>query len=234
MKKLLASFFVVFGLSQVASAQIQTEVREENQAFSVGSFNALVIDLPGTKKKDVEKEWESFIKEYKGKNRTTKAGELFSDDAMIKKISPNTIDIYAKVVETSNPEGTKLMVWFQVGLNAYLSSKEYPEQYPTANAIMKDFAGSVSATMIEAELKAQEKALKDLEDELKKLEKEKTGRDKDILDYQETIKKQEDNIRKAEEDIKTNLKSQEDKNKQINDQKKKVEEVQGRLKKVKK
>jgi soluble cytochrome b562 len=229
MKKLLFSLFVVLGLSQVASAQAPIQLREETKAFSLGSYNALVMPLKGTKKKEVEKEWQSFIKDYKGKTKTTKAGEIFTDDAIIKKISPNTVDIYAKVVETT--EGTELSVWFNVGL-VYLSSKDFPEQYPGADAILKEFAGTVSATMIAEELKAQEKALKELEEELKKLEKEKTGRDKDISDYRETIKKQEDNIRKAEDDIKTNLKNQEDKTKQINDQKKLVEEVAERLKKA--
>lgn len=230
MKKLLFCLFLLLGMSELATAQAPIQIREESKAFSLGTFNALVMPLKGTKKKEVEKAWKDHMKQFKGKTKSNhKTGEIFTDDATIKNISPNTIDVYAKVIETT--EGTEISVWFNVGLT-YLSSKDFAAQYPAADAVLKEFAGTVSNSMLEDEIKAQEKILKELEKDQKKLEKDKTGLDKDTSKAQETIKKQEDNIRKAEDKIKTNLKGQEDKNKQINDQKKIIEELQSKLKKM--
>ncbi len=231
MKKLLfAAFFVMSALlSSEATAQKELKISEETRAMSLGQFNCLVMQLPGTKKKDVEGAWGDYVKKYKGKTKSNKSGEQFTDDATIKDMSPNTVDIYAKVVDLPNNGGTELTVWFNVGLT-YLSSKDFPQQYAAGDKLLREFAGTVSAALLAEELKAEEKKLKDFEEELKSLEKAKSGHDKDILNAKETIKKQEDNIRKSEEEIKANLKSQEDKQKQINDQKKAVEDAAARLK----
>ncbi len=211
------------------SAQIKTNIREETRNLSTGSGNALVMELPATKKKDVEAAWEDFVKQYKGKTKfDKKTGEFLSDECTIKDMSKDKVDIIVKVGELTT--GTELTAWFDLGASTYLSSKDKPQMYPVGDRILKEFAETLSATMIEEQLKAEEKKLKEFEEELLKLEKTKTSRDKDISDYRETIKKQEDNIRKAEDDIKANLTSQDDKKKQINDQKKVVEEVQGKLK----
>jgi hypothetical protein len=235
MKKLFMS--LVFGglLASNAFAQPTFTIREETASLAVGSGNSLVIDLPNTKEKEVREAWGDFIKTYKGKVKyDSKTKETVADDCTIKEMSPDKVDVIAKITPNSDNTGTKLNVWFDLGANTFLSSKDKPQAYPAGDKMVREFALSVSATMIEEELKNQEKALKEMEEALKKLEKEKTNRDKDISEYKENIKKQEDNIRKADEDIKTNLKTQGEKTTAINDQKKIVEETKERLKKAKK
>ncbi len=235
MKKLLFSFALSCFLAGSAFAQPNITVREETASLAAGSGNSLVIDLPGTKEKEVREAWGDFIKSYKGKTKYDgKTKETVSDDCTIKEMSPDKVDVIAKITPNADNSGTKLNVWFDLGANTYLSSKDKPQAYPAGDKLVREFALSVSATMIEEELKLKEKELKEMEEQLKKLEKEKTGRDKDISEYKENIKKQEDNIRKAEEDIKTNLKTQGEKTTAINEQKKTVEEVKERLKKAKK
>jgi vacuolar-type H+-ATPase subunit I/STV1 len=213
-------------------AQIKTDVLEETGSVSIGrAGSCLTMELPGTNKKQVIESWEDYIKEYKGKTKyNKKADEIFTDDATIKEISPNTIDIYAKVTETSN--GTKLAVWFDVGL-VFLSSQQFADKYPIAEKVVKNFAKTVSAELLEAEVKEQEKLLKNLEETLKKLEKEKGSKEKEIQEYRQTIKKAEDNIKKAEEEIRTNESEQGAKKKEIETQQKAVEDAKQRLKEVK-
>jgi hypothetical protein len=235
MKKLILSF--VFGLGLMGGsalyAQTETQVREESRPFSKGTGNCLVINLPGTKKKEIEDAWEAFVKQYKGKTKfDKKAGEYFSDECTIKDMSPDKVDIHTRVAEVTG--GTEFSVWFDLGASTFLSSKDKPQLYPAGDKLVKEFASTVSFTMIEEQLKAEEKKLKEIEEGVKKLEKDKIARDKDIADHRETIKKQEDNIRKAEDDIKQNLVAQEAKRKEVADQKKVVDEIAAKLKKVKK
>ena len=232
MKKLILASFALLGLSQALSAQsVDVSIREESRAFSVGTHNAYVLSLPNTNKKDVNKAWQSFMKDYKGKTKAGKGGEIFTDDATIQTISPNTIDIYAQAFETTN--GTELAVWYNVGLD-YLSSAKYPEQTAAGNIVLQKFATVMEAQMLQAQVKEHEKTLKTFESDLKKLEKEKTSKDKEISNYQNIIKKQEDNIRKAESEISNNLEKQEAKKDEIKKQKQLIEDTAKAAKKAKK
>lgn len=229
MKKLILASFVFLGLAQSASAQMQVNIREEAKAFSVGTHNAYILSLPNTSKKEVNKAWQTFIKAYKGKTKAAKSGEIFTDDATVEKISPNTIDLYAQVSDVAN--GTEIAVWYNVGLD-YLSSAKYPEQTAGGNILLQNFATVMEAQMLAAQVKEHEKALKTFEADLKKLEKEKTGQDKAISGFQNAIKKQEDNIRKAEAEITTNLEKQVTKKDEINKQKELIEETKKAAKKA--
>ena len=221
-------------MASVASwAQLKVEIKEETKSMSKGSFNALVMELPGTNDKDVNNALKKFMKQYKGKVKyDKKINEHIADNSTIKDMSDTTVDIYAKV-EPKGDAGTALSVWFNLGAS-YLSSKDYADRYPAAEQFMKAFANEVSADMIKEELKVQEKLLKDKETELKKLEKDKDGYEKAIADAKATIQKMEEQIDKGETDIKQNDEDQVNKKTEIEEQKKVVEDVKQRLESVKK
>jgi len=232
MKSLMLTLCIGILSVTTVLAQIKIEIKEETKAMSKGSYNALVMELPGTNSKDVGKNWKKFSKKLKGKTRyDRKVNEYFTDDATIEDMSDNTIDIVAKV-EERGAEGTAISVWFNLGVS-YLSSNEYPDRYPAAENLLKKFANEVSAEMILEELKVQEKLLKEKEKEKDKLEKDKENLEKDIEDYKETIRKMEENIKQAEADITKNEKDQEGKATEIEEQKKIVEEIKARLESVK-
>lgn len=231
MKTLLTTIFLVVAIAMSSFAQIESAITEESRANSKGSFNALVMELPGVSKKEAEKAWSRFIKQYKGKTKfDRRAGEYMSDDATIKDMSDNTVDIIAKIEEQG--EGSRIAVWFNLGVS-YLSSKDFGDRYPAGEKILKDFARTVSADMIEAELKEAEKLLKEQESDLKKLEKEEQQRTNDIEDYKNTITKMESNIKEAEGDIKEAKENQGKKQTEIEAQKKVIDEIKQRLESVK-
>lgn len=232
MKTLMVTLFTLMTLVSTSWGQIDTPIQEETKSNSKGSFNCLTMELPGTTGKSVNKAWGKYIKKYKGKTKfDRKMNEHVTDDASLKDMSDNTVDIIAKI-DDRGADGTVLSVWFNLGVS-YLSSKDYPERYPAGEKILKDFANIVSADMIEAELKEAEKKLKELEDLLKKQEKEEAQRTKDIEDYKATIKKMEENIVTAEGDIKKSEEEQGNTKLTIDEQKKVIDEIQKRLDSVK-
>jgi len=228
----LSALVCLFSLS-FATAQVKTTLKEEVRANSKGSFPALVLIIPNTTGDKVRDTWESFVKNYKGKtNYSKKDKEVFSDDATIKEMSENTVDIYARIDENAE-KGSELTVWFNLGA-IYLSQKEFPKQFDVARKILEKFSDKLSADMLEDLLKEEEKALKKLEEDYKDLEKDEEKRKKDIVDYKETIRKMEENIKKAEEDIKTKIEEKSKKKSEIDTQTKKVNDVKTEIKKSQK
>lgn len=232
MKTLMVTFFMLIAFVSASWGQIDSPIKEETKSNSKGSFNCLTMELPGTSGKATNKAWSKFIKKLKGKTKfDRKMNEHITDDASLKDMSDNTVDIITKI-EERGAEGTAISVWFNLGVS-YLSSNDHPERYPAGEKILKDFANVVSADMIEAELKEAEKKLKELEDLLKKQEKEEAQRTKDIEDYRATIKKMEENIVTAEGDIKKSEEDQTNTTLTIDEQKKIIDEIQKRLDSVK-
>lgn len=233
MKQLFTSTVLAFIFVQSLFAQVKPVYKEEMRANSEGTFNAIVMELPQTSADKVKDVWESFIKDYKGKTKYSKKdAEFFSDNAKVKEMSDNTIDIYAKI-EDKKDKGSELMVWFNFGVT-YLSQKEFPKQFDVAKKMLDKFSQKLTSDMLEDLLKAEEKTLKNLENELKDIEKSEEKRKKDIEDYKETIKKMEEKIKEAESDIKTKVEEKGKKKSEIEDQKKKVAEVENDIKKSKK
>ena len=231
MKTLLTSVFLVLAVSMSSFAQIKSTIKEESRPNSNGTFNALVMELPGVSSKEAEKAWNKYVKKYKSKTKfERRANEYITDDATIKDMSDNTVDIIAKIEEQG--EGSRIVVWYNLGVS-YLSSKDFGERYPAGEKLLRDFARTVSMDMIEEELKEAEKLLKQQEGDLQKLEKDEKQRTKDIEDYKNTIKKMEQNIKDAENDVKEAKENQVTKKSEIEEQKKIVDEIKKRLDAVK-
>ena len=115
----------------------------------------------------------------------------------------------------------------------YLSSAEYAERYPFGEKILKDFSLLVSADMIAAQLKEEEKTLSSMRDDLKTLEKQKIEEETNINKQKEAISKAESSIVQSEKSIEKNLETQETQKITIKEQEKVIEIVKRKLKAVK-
>ncbi len=203
-------------------AQKPIKVEETKYGFSSGKQNALMVTIYEVPQKTVEKEWTKKMKKYKAKV-SNKGGEIFADNALIKDISDNTIDIYAVAKETKDNE-----IEFYVGFNlggAYLNSSDHPDKYKVAKNMLIRFSKDMSKEMLEDKIKDQEKILNKKINEKEKLEKENKKLAKDIENYKEKIKD-------AEKDIENNKKEKAEKLKEIEAQKKIVDELRDKLKKI--
>ncbi|MEM6697131.1 MAG: hypothetical protein AAF599_01955 [Bacteroidota bacterium] len=213
---------LVFVLSFISFSAF-SQVKEEARLLSGEEKNAFSIDLPKTEKKEVEKAWAKFIKEYKGKTKLNKkTGITFSDDSTIKGMSNNTVDVHAQVMEKG--ENTELVVWYNLG-GAYLNSEMHGEETMVGKNLLTDFTLTVSTAAIEELLAAEEATLKELTKEQEKLEKEKK-------EYEAEIKKYEEKIKEARTNIEKNAKAQVTQKEKVAQQQHVVDGVKEKLKKV--
>ncbi len=218
MKKLVLFTFAFLFFASATFAQL---IKQGNRSCSQGSQNSMSIELRKTEKKDVEKEFTKYIDKYKGKTKLDKkSGEIFSDNAIIKEIGNNDLDIYSRVTESG--ENTILTVWFDLG-GAFLNSEMHPTEYAVAEKIIMEFAISVSKGLLEDQLKEEEKVLKKIEGDLKKLVKDKEG-------YEKDIEKAKELIAQRENDIRANIDSQKNTAVQIETQNQVVAKVKAKIK----
>jgi len=223
MRKLTLLFLLVFGISTFSFAQntseemqsydtssdqkgfqekgsqgMQVVINENMQLMSAGSNNALTMAIQGADLKKVEAVWKTFSRDFKARTRKDrKSGLYFTDNARMRNISSNDVDIYAKFERGGS--GTVATVWFDLG-GAYIASETHGEAYNEAEELMYKFANAVGKSMAEDHVKDQEKVLKALEKELSKLEKDNETYLKKIEEAKALIAEMEGNIKQNEID----------------------------------
>ena len=216
---LIGLFFM--GVNNI-KAQKKVKVEETSYSFSTGKQNALSVIVYNADEDAVKKIWSKKMKGFKAKV-SKKKGEIFADNALIKDMSENTMDIYAKT-EPTKDGNVILYVAFNLG-GAYLNSSDHPDMYKKAAKMMERFSKDISIEILKDDIKEQEKILKKQVNEKEDLEKRNEKLKKDIENYKEKIKK-------AEKEIEENKKKREEKIKEIEAQQKKVDELKGKLNKI--
>jgi hypothetical protein len=196
-------------------------VTESTERIGSGSNNALVVTIYEAETDIVLKRWKSLMKKYDGK--VTMSSEVFADDAVIKSISDNPIDIYA-VADKVKKDEVQLKVAFNLGTD-YLSSSKYGTQFREARSIIYDFAYKLSKEMTKERLNEEKKAFSKLQSEQKSLVKQNNQLHESIITNREKIKAAEEAIKLAESNIVKNLDDQEKKKVEIERQRKVVDEV---------
>src|SRR5947208_748936 len=117
MKKILLAVTLIFSTCCLLAQK--TKVTESNESIGGGNNPALSVTIYQAKAEDIEKEVKGLMKHYDAKV-TSQNGGLFGDNAMIKKISNNTIDLYAKLEKVREGE-TRVIMAFDLG-GVFLSS----------------------------------------------------------------------------------------------------------------
>lgn len=191
-------------------------VQEGLKPMSKGTNNCFYLELPSADNKLAADVWKDFVKDYKGKTKyNKKQKEYFTDNATIKDMSENTVDIYARF------DPAQITVWYNLG-GAYLSSAVHPDRYPAVGKMLAAYYLALSIELAKADVKQKEQELKTLRNDLKKLENENN-------DYNETIKKAKGAIAKAEKDIEANQQQQTAKQQAIKEKEAEVEEAKNNL-----
>ena len=171
-----------------------------------------------------KKKWAKHLKPYKGKTKKTKnSNEWFTDNAKMKLISKNTVDIYA--VFTPIQEGTRLIVWYDLS-GTYLNSQLHGQQANTGEQVLYDFALAIKKEQAKAQILEEETKLKELETNLEKLSKEEK-------DFQKTIEELKAKIAELESNVKSNQTNQSQTQSDIEAQKKAIEAAKKALDNIK-
>ena len=189
---------IVLALAVVCSTFIfaQNTISESVMNMSKGNNNSFTTDLPTNDKNIMENAWKSLIKDYKGKVKyDKKSGEYFADDVKVVGMGANTVDIYAKL------NNSTITVWYDLG-GAYLSSADHSDYITAVETMLNQYGKDLSKELADDNLKIQEKMLDNLNDDLKKIEKEHSSLLGDI-------EKAKQAIAEAERKIEANLKDQE-------------------------
>ncbi len=215
MKKVIS---VIVGLVFAMSVQAGTVVVVEGTAkIAEGSNNALSVIIYETDFEEVLKAWKKEMKDTKAKVKKSK-GEIFADNAVIKKLGDHPMDIYARTEKITG--GSKLIIGVNLG-GAFLNSSDHKEKYEAFAKFVKEFAETQIKESIQEQVKAAEKELKDREKAQEKLVKDKE-------DLKGKIEGFKSNIKDAEGKISTNENDQASQKKSIEEQKKAVEAVKAK------
>ncbi len=196
-KQTIIAATIVFSFS-VANAQTVFTTNEVRQFMSKGEQNGIEIILNGTKPDDAKDAVEKFGKKLKAKvSRDKKSPEVFIDNAVISTVSANSIDMYVIITPVDN--GSKATFFSDLG-GAFVSSAAYSTQYAGLEALIKKFAKDQAISVVEDQMKSEDKILKTLNGDLKDLTKDKADYIKDIEKAKELIQKREAEIAKNDAD----------------------------------
>lgn len=211
----MRNLFIITSLVvNVSYGQYSTKVKESNENIGGGNNYCFVVSIYETNTDEVNKAWEKLMKSYNAK--VSSKNEIFADNALIKDLTNNTIDIYAKSIKKSEKE-IQFIVAVDLG-GAFLNSSDHSSQFKIMKKIIRDFARKVTLDAIDNKVNNQQKVVDKLNKQIENLIKEQKNLEKDIENYKEKIKK-------AEDDIKQNINKQSAKQSELDVEKIKLEEL---------
>ncbi len=213
MKHLITGLFTLVGFALFA--QNTVSVSEENNNFSVGSKNSIVVNIPYGNLDVVEKALKSELKDWDGKYNSSK-GEFTSMQAKLKVMGDKPFDAYAKIITSGDV--IKVAVAIDLG-GAFMNSNQHGAQFNEMREVIRKFALETAKECVEEDLKVESKKLENFEKDQKDLEKEKENLLNSIDDYRKKISE-------AEKKIEENMTNQSNKKTEISTQAQKVKEIE--------
>jgi peptidoglycan hydrolase CwlO-like protein len=142
-----------------------------------------------------EKTLKNWIKEMESGTKSkivTDDGLMTIFGAMLKKISPNTVNVYSKLVNQDTLN--KLMVCVELKKDEYLEPSFGDAQMMVAKDFLKEFAKEQYIEFIKDEIAAEEKKLKDMTGQLSSLENNYSKTQKKAETSRSTISKEQEDL----------------------------------------
>ncbi len=203
MKKILPLALLLIFTAMYSFAQ-KTIIRNETADIAGGTYPASLVTLENTELEKVEKAFSSYLKKQKGKQEKSD-GLIFQDNAMVKDISPDTIDIYA-AFKSSGKDVTIIMAVNRNGhfINNERGSAQGVEEllYEFAVDFRKEQA-SEELEIVEKALNAMEKNHDKLVDSMEDLKKDNEEMKQKISDNEAVIKENQEKISKSKAELST-------------------------------
>ncbi|MBK8501723.1 MAG: hypothetical protein IPL46_05665 [Saprospiraceae bacterium] len=110
MNRITCTLMMAF-VSLMLHAQSDYEIKEDTLSMSRGEKNSFTLVIPNATAGLAEDTWKKYMRDFKGRPKLNKkSNEWMTDNAELKVVSDNTIDIYTKFHE--NPELIRLMSCF--------------------------------------------------------------------------------------------------------------------------
>lgn len=177
------------------------EIKEIRANMSKGNQPGIEVYIPYVTKDNLEDAVKKVTKKYKGdKEKIRKSNETYLDDAIIKDISDNTVDIHQ--IMDREGDGIRYKVFFNLG-GAFLSSNYDARKFAYAEEIVNQIAVQALQINIDDIIKKEEEKLEDLVDDKEDLVDDKEDVYKDIEKAKDEITKKEKEIIDITEGIET-------------------------------
>ena len=224
MKRLILFISILSICAPSAICQI-SPAKEVAVEMSQGKANGWKIFIPKADEKEVNNAFKKWMKDYDGKIEGVKK----SDDQVVPGVKldflgEGTYTVYFQTKETK--EGIYLTTFVQMGAG-YLSKHQFPKESKIWSDKHTEMARGITVSIIEDQLKKEEKDLKDENKNLEKLTKDKEG-------YESDIKKAEETIVERKKQLEQNAKDQEKAKSAVAAAKEKAEKTKAELAKYKK
>lgn len=214
MKNLFTTLSAVLIFSTVISAQ-RISATESAENIAGGLNPAVSVIVYETVESEILKEWKSLMKKNDAKV-SREGGETFADNTLLKNVSNDTLDIFAKTKKEG--DGIQLIVAMQTG-GQFLSPSKNSGEFSRMKNLLEDFARKLTKESIMEQHKESEKVYG-------KAVKHQTELAKENEDLHRDIERYKEKIQDAEQNIKKNLQAQEDAKKAIEKQKAVVDAIQ--------
>lgn len=184
-------------------AQTEITVTETQRPNSKGSFNSFQVTIPQTKLKEVERDWQKYLRDgAKGKPESVN-GEIIMRGAVSKNVSPNPFTVYSKLLETTG--GVILTAWITEDDSVFISAELNNDKDLAAKKYVRDFAVEEYKEVVKEELKAEKKTLNNLEDELKSFINDEDKSRKKVNEHDRSIQRNRTAISTNEGDQKNKI-----------------------------
>lgn len=203
-------------------------ILETKAPMSKGTQPALMVTIPGATAKDVEKGLKALFADQRAKVKLEK-GEFFGDNAAIKQLSENTVDLYARLTDTK--EGVAVTLFVDLG-GAFLSAGTHPDPYKAAENLLYQFAVEQTRDAIGRQVLDADKLASVLLKDKEKLEDKERSLIREIDRHEEHIKNLQREIEDARKLIEENKRALGAKQLELDQQRAKVEELKLKQKQV--
>ncbi len=173
-------------------AQKPITIMEDSLLVGKYMHPGISVTIPEVNYEKTLKNWIKQIEAGTKSKVVTEDGMMTLFGAMLKKVSPNPVNLYSKLVNQDTLN--KLMVCIEIKKDEYLEPALGDAQMMVAKDYLKAFAKDQYIEFIKDEVAAEEKKLKDLTGQLSSLENDYSKTQKKAESSRTTISKEQETL----------------------------------------
>jgi hypothetical protein len=173
-------------------AQKPITIMEDSLLVGKYMHPGISVTIPEVNYEKTLKNWIKQIEAGTKSKVVTEDGMMTLFGAMLKKISPNPVNMYSKLINQDTLN--KLMVCIEIKKDEYLEPAFGDAQMMVAKDYLKAFAKDQYIEFIKDEVAAEEKKLKDLTSQLSSLENTYSKTQKQAESSRTTISKEQETL----------------------------------------
>jgi chromosome segregation ATPase len=182
-------------------AQKPINVSEDSLNIGSSLLPGLSVTIPEA---DYEKTLKEWVKDLQGGTKSkviTENNEMSIFGAKIKSVSPNTVNVYSRLVDLDSM--LQLYASFELKKDQYIERSADEAVFNQARNYLKNFSKSQYIAVAKDQADAEEKKLRELQKELSSLENEKSRMQKSIQSNNSSIASEKENIAVQEAELAT-------------------------------